>query len=248
MSNLYSKSIKSVLVLGSSSHVAKAICIELAKKGCKKFHLICRNSKKNHELKNTLINLYSSSVSEQEVDLLSYVDLKKIIEPEVGFYDLYLITAGILGDARLARKEVSEAIKIARVNFISLIPWLTAIVSEQNIKKNSRLWVFSSVAGDIGRPSNYHYGASKSALTTFCEGLLLRCQDKPFCIRIIKAGFMKTPMTRNKAPSILSAETKSVAKILLRNPNKRGVEYLPWWWRYIMLIIKSMPNYLTSKL
>ena len=58
----------------------------------------------------------------------------------------------------------------------------------------------SSVAADIGRPSNYHYGASKAALTNFCEGMMLRCNDKPFNIRIIKvAGFISSPMTKGKA-------------------------------------------------
>tara|TARA_Y100001968_G_scaffold332612_1_gene391470 strand:- start:2861 stop:3607 length:747 start_codon:yes stop_codon:yes gene_type:complete len=248
MSIFYSQSIKSVLVLGSSSVVAKSICLELAKKGCKKFHLICRDTQKHHDLKNTLTDFYSTSVSEQEIDLLSYIDANNIIMPKVDFYDLYLITAGTLGDASFARTNISEAFNITKVNFTSLIPWLTAIVSEENIIRNSRLWVFSSVAGDLGRPSNYHYGASKSALTTFCEGLMLRCQGKPFCVRVIKAGFMKTPMTIKKAPEILCADTKSIARFLLKSPDKRGVEYLPWWWRYIMLIIKLMPANLTSKL
>ena len=42
--------INSAFILGSTSEIAKAICIELAKKGCKKFVLIARNKIKNTKL------------------------------------------------------------------------------------------------------------------------------------------------------------------------------------------------------
>ena len=57
-----------------------------------------------------------------------------------------------------------EALKIAKVNYYSLIPWLNAIVTKDRINKIGSIWILSSVAGDRGRPSNYHYGAAKAAL------------------------------------------------------------------------------------
>ena len=36
---------------------------------------------------------------------------------------------------------------------------------DKRINKKGALWIFTSVAGDRGRPSNAHYGAAKSALT-----------------------------------------------------------------------------------
>ena len=38
---------KSIWVLGSTSEIAISICIELASKGCKKFHLISRKNSAN---------------------------------------------------------------------------------------------------------------------------------------------------------------------------------------------------------
>ena len=105
----------------------------------------------------------------------------------------------------------------------------------------------SSVAADIGRPSNYHYGASKAALTKFCEGLMLRCNDKPFNIRIIKAGYISSPMTA-KAPRFLCTSPTKVASILMNDPFKRGIEYLPWWWQIIMIIVKLIPSRFAAKL
>ena len=243
-----SKSIKSAFVLGSSSQVAQSLCIELAKQGCQKFHLVARNLDKNDTLIKILTEDYQATVDQEKINLLDNSCLENASLPVVKTYDLYLITAGILGNASLAKTDIKEAFIISETNYNGLIPWLTAIATKERINQAGRLWVFSSVASDRGRPSNYHYGAAKAALTTFCEGLFLRCQNKPFSIRIIKAGFMDTPMSIGKAPKLLCAKTSTIAKNLMKNPNRRGIEYSPRWWSVIMLIVKYLPAPFASKL
>tara|TARA_Y100001968_G_scaffold333658_1_gene398035 strand:+ start:569 stop:1297 length:729 start_codon:yes stop_codon:yes gene_type:complete len=241
------KSFKSAFILGSTSKVARAICIKLAKTGCKRFHLVCRDLNGNQSLIDELETFYKATVTQEENDLFSNTSINNSLIPEIGFYDLYLITAGSLGDARLAREDISEALRITSANFSGILPWLTAITNYNRLKSAGSLWVFSSVAADRGRPSNYHYGAAKAALSTFCEGLLLRCQDKPFSVRIIKAGFMATPMAIDAPPS-LCISPNSVARHLMRNPNRRGIEYLPWWWSLIMFLVRILPNQFAAKL
>jgi short-subunit dehydrogenase len=240
--------IRSAFVLGSTSEVAKAICRELAQRGCRQFHLVARNGKANHHLAAELQERFGSAVSTEQTDLLAHASPERPKAVQVGEFDLYLITAGSLGDAELARTDAAEALRITAANYAGLLPWLTAIVTPERIARPRRLWVFSSVAADRGRPSNYHYGAAKAALTAFCEGLLLRCHGKPFAVRIIKAGFMATPMTVGKAPPALCASPESVARDLLRRPNRRGIEYLPWWWSPLMLLIRLLPASIASKL
>ena len=240
--------IQSVFVLGSTSEVSKAICRELASRGCERFHLVARNGEANQKLFAELQQSYGAVVSTEQTDLLGDASLEPTRLPEVGDFDLYLITAGSLGDAELARSDAGEALRILAANVGGLIPWLTAIATPERLNGPGRLWVFSSVAADRGRPSNYHYGAAKAALTALCEGLLLRCHGKPFAVRVIKAGFMATPMTMGKAPPALCASPESVARDLLRRPNKRGIEYLPWWWSPLMLLIRLLPASVASKL
>jgi len=235
-------------VLGSTSEVAKAICQELARLGCQRFHLVARNGEANQQLAAELQQRYGAVVSTEQTDLLADASLEPTRQPEVGEFDLYLITAGSLGDAELARSDAGEALRILAANVGGLIPWLTAIATTERLTRPGRLWMFSSVAADRGRPSNYHYGAAKAALTALCEGLLLRCHGEPFAVRIIKAGFMATPMTVGKAPPALCASPDSVARDLLRRPNRRGIEYLPWWWSPLMRLIRLLPASIASKL
>jgi short-subunit dehydrogenase len=237
--------IRSTLVLGSTSAVAIAICRALARQGCRRFHLIARNPIANQALASELRERFGAEVTLEQVDLLAVNPQPPLLsEP----FDLYLITAGSLGDPERARIEAGEALAITAANYTSLIPWLTAIVTPERIQTPGCLWVFSSVAADRGRPSNYHYGAAKAGLTRFCEGLLLRCHGTPFAVRILKAGFMATPMTDGKAPPLLCAQPEQVALDLLRRPQRRGIEYIPWWWAPLMLLIRLLPPALASKL
>jgi len=240
--------IRSVFVLGSTSAVARAICLELARRGCSRFHLVARDSAGNQQLAIDLQKYSRPAVTTEQTDLLADAALEPSHWPEVGEFDLYLITAGSLGDAELARSDSGEALRITAANYSGLLPWITAIATPERLARPARLWVFSSVAADRGRPSNYHYGAAKAALTALSEGLLLRCHGKPFAVRIIKAGFMATPMTEGKAPPALCASPEPVARDLLRSPNQRGIEYLPWWWSPLMLLIRLLPALLAGKL
>jgi len=236
--------IKSVFVLGSNSEIAKEICIQLANKGCDKFHLMARDIKKNKPLVKILKDKKIKNIIQDDFDLLDDPENKM----EVDQYDLYLITAGFLGNSELASKNISELIKITKINYSGLLKWLIAIATPERMNSLSRLWIFSSVAGDIGKPSNFSYGAAKAALSCFCQGLLLKAHKKPFAVRVFKAGYIKTRMSIGKAPEILMLSPKKLAAKILKHPNKRGIEYLPWWWGYIMRILKYLPNSLLAKI
>ena len=240
-----SKIFKTAFILGGTSEIAQELYLYLIESGIKKLHLVSRNYEKSRIIKDRLTNKYKVDISIEKFDLLQS-DLS--VRPDIDSYDLYIIAAGYLGNSSEASQNEKEALKIARINYYSLLPWLNAITSDQRINKTGSLWVISSVAGDFGKPSNFHYGAAKSALTIFSEGLHLRCYGKPFKVRIIKAGFINTSMSKNIAPRILLTSKRYFAKSLLRNPHKEGIEYLPWWWFFLMRLISILPKEIISKL
>jgi len=245
MTNTTGPTLRSAWVLGSTSTVAIAICRALAERGCRRFHLLARNPERNQALANELRESFGAEVSCEAVDLLT----PQPLQPQFSeVFDLYLVAAGNLGDAERARSDAAEAQAITQANFTGLIPWLTAIVSPKRIQQPGALWVFSSVAADRGRPSNYHYGAAKAGLLRFCEGLLLRCHGTPFAVRILKAGFIASPMTEGKAPPALCASPEQIARDLLRKPFRRGIETIPWWWRPLMAVVRRLPAGVAAKL
>ena len=237
--------IKKVFVLGSTSETAKAICIELAKCGCKKFHLLSRCYEDNKDLIQKINEIGANQISYQKVDLST-----KVIDnpPQIDDFDLYIVAIGYLGEYKTRGYDLREIQKIHQINFEGLVPWLNSITNSQRINRKGKLWVFSSVAGDRGKSSNFVYGASKAALTIFCEGLLMKCHKAPFKIRVIKAGYINTKTSKGIAPQILCISPEKLAAILLKKPGRQGIEYLPWWWGLIMFIFKLLPISLIYKL
>lgn len=238
--------IRSVFVLGSTSEISIEICKDLVNRGCKEFHLLSRDKSSNQLLVSYLESKANVKVTFEEVELEGRTSITKEVKINKD-YDLYILVAGYLPN-RQKKLSLKEIIKTMEINLIGLIPWLNFITSEKRISKPGRLWVFSSVAGDIGRPSNYQYGAAKAALTVYCEGLIAKCSDSRFFIRLIKGGIFKTRMSNGLYPNFLTISPKQVSKLLLKNIDKKGVEYIPGWWFYIMKIIRIMPSFIRKKL
>ena len=65
----------------------------------------------------------------------------------------------------------------------------------------------------------------------------------------IKPGFVDTPMTKDIKKGLLWVSPLVIAKGIVDAISKRkNVAYLPWFWCWIMLIIKSIPENIFKKL
>jgi short-subunit dehydrogenase len=107
----------------------------------------------------------------------------------------------------------------------------------------------TSVAGDRGRLSNYVYGSAKAGFATYLAGLRNRLTRSGGHVVTVKPGFVDTAMTWNVEGMFLVASPDSVAQDILRAiSRKKNVIYTPFFWRYIMAIIRSIPEALFKKL
>ena len=66
----------------------------------------------------------------------------------------------------------------------------------------------------------------------------------------VKPGFVDTPMTAGLSKGgPLWATPEKVAEDMVRAMEKRqSILYTPWFWRYIMLIIKHVPDFVFKKM
>ncbi|RYH10704.1 SDR family NAD(P)-dependent oxidoreductase [Tropicimonas sp. IMCC6043] len=107
----------------------------------------------------------------------------------------------------------------------------------------------SSVAGDRGRLGNYVYGAAKSGFTTYMSGLRNRLGRAGAHAITVKPGFVDTGMTWGLDGMFLVASPEAVADTILKSVSKRrNVVYTPFFWRYIMMIIRAVPEPIFRKL
>lgn len=100
----------------------------------------------------------------------------------------------------------------------------------------------SSVAGDRGRGKVLAYGAAKAGLSAYLAGLRHRLAGTGVFVQAIKPGFVRTRMTANTR-SALMAEPEAVAKhIVAALRARRATVYTPPIWKWIMLIIRNIPE------
>jgi short-subunit dehydrogenase len=106
-----------------------------------------------------------------------------------------------------------------------------------------------SVAGDRGRIGNYVYGAAKAGFATYLSGLRNRLTRAGGHVVTVKPGFVDTAMTWGIEGMFLVATPEKVAADILKAvKKKRNVIYTPFFWRYIMLIIRHIPEFIFKKM
>jgi decaprenylphospho-beta-D-erythro-pentofuranosid-2-ulose 2-reductase len=240
-----------ILVLGATSSIALATMRELAGPGIH-FMLVARNGDRLTAVAQDLLTRGSFAVETWIMDLddtSAHPEMLRAAADRLGNIDLALIAHGVLGDQQAAEMDFEIAAAILHTNFMSVVSLCTWLATYFQLQRAGTLAVISSVAGDRGRKSNYVYGASKAALNVFLAGLRNRIDRDGVQVLTIKPGFVSTPMTAHVPQNALFASPQQVAHGILRAiERRRDVVYLPWFWRWIMLLIRTIPERFFKKM
>lgn len=163
--------------------------------------------------------------------------------------DCCILAAGTLHDQMSVNNDSDKLREALEVNAISAMVILNAAGAFFEQQGHGQVVAIGSVAGDRGRASNYAYGAAKGALEIFISGLRQRLHRRGVQVLLVKPGFVDTPMTANFHKGPLWATLERVAKDIVRAMEKgHSVIYTPWFWRWIMLIIRLIPERLFLRL
>ena len=236
---------KTALIIGATSSIAEAFAKRLAKQNYQ-FILAARNLERLEQVKNNLQALGAKHVDAFVIDfnqLEKHADLIALAQKRLGVIAISLIAHGTCPDQQQCEQDPDFAMQHFSNNATNIIGLLTRLATVYQQQKHGTIAVISSVAGDRGRRSNYLYGSSKAALSTFCEGLNARLATDNVNVLTIKPGFVDTPMTAHiEAKNFLWANSDRVAKDIEKAINKKSkVLYTPWFWRWIMLIVRLIP-------
>ena len=234
-----------VLIIGATSAIAQEVAKLYAEKGSNLF-LVARDSKKLNQVAMDLKVRGAGAVDLLSQDLLD-TDQHEIIikkaDEALGSIDIALIAHGTLPDQKQCENSVDKTLQELQINFLCSVSLLTLLANYFEKQEKGCLAVISSVAGDRGRQSNYIYGAAKGGLSIFLQGLRNRLSRTGICVLTIKPGFVITPMTKDFKKGILWAQPTQVAEDIVNAIQKRkNVVYVPWFWRWIMVIIRAIPE------
>ena len=242
---------RKVLIMGATSAIAEAAARLFAARGDALF-LIARNRTHLDAIRADLLLRGAKAVDVAELDVNALDGHAVVLEQAwsaLGAVDVTLIAHGTLPDQAACQASPETAVREFTTNATSTIALATAIATRLEAQARGTLAVISSVAGDRGRASNYLYGAAKAAVTAFLGGLRQRLASKGVDVLTIKPGFVDTPMTAAFRKGALWASPQQVATGIVRAiDRRRSVVYLPGFWRWVMLVIRHIPEPLFKRI
>lgn len=242
---------KRVLILGATSGIAEHCARLFAWRG-DRLLLVARNAQRLKTISDDLRVRGADDCDYRVADLAdaaTHAELLREATAQLNGLDIILVAYGTLGDQKACEQDFNLAMRELQTNCLSVLSILTLLANQLELQGHGCIAVISSVAGDRGRQSNYVYGTAKAGLTVFLQGLRNRLSKSKIQVLTVKPGFVDSPMTRDFKKGLLWVKPSVIARGIVKAIDKqKDVVYLPFFWRYIMLIIKSIPEKLFKRL
>lgn len=240
-----------IVALGATSAIVSATLRNFAKDG-DALLLVARDKVRTDSVADDLRVRGAKDVYTLNLDLSERSSVQSIIDAakrHLAEVDLVFIGYGTLTDQKRGEVDLPYALSEMHINFTSVVDHCLSWAAYFEGRKAGQIAVITSVAGERGRQSNYLYGAAKGGLSLFLGGLRNRLARSAVSVTDIRPGFVDTPMTENIKKGPLFASPTSVGETLYKSILcKKDIVYAPWFWRFIMLIIRMIPESIFKRL
>jgi len=232
-----------VLIIGAKSDIAKELAKIYAKHG---YHLYLagRHIQELEAFSCDLKIRHSVDVRLLNYDVTDFNTHKNFYENLEIKPKGVIVVSGYMTEQKICETDWDKTLNTIQVNYTGLVSILNIIANDFEQRKNGFIVGISSVAGDRGRKANYVYGSSKAAFTAYLSGLRNRLYNSSVQVLTVKPGFVATKMTAGlDLPLKLTAKPGEVARdIFIAQQKKQDVLYTKSIWKWIMLIIKIIPE------
>lgn len=236
--------VQSVLLVGGTSEIGQAILTRFAQGGrLQRVVLLGRDPQALEERAQGWRDR-GVTVDVVEADLARELDTPVLIDRCFGGgdIDVVVLAAGITPDESAA-SDPALAHDVAMVNFVGQMQLGTEIVQRMRLQGHGALVVLSSVAMERPRADNYVYGATKTGLDNWANGLADALADEPLRVLVVRPGMVRTRMSagHKEAPFTCDPEdvAEAVAKHIRRGP---ATVWVPAQLRFFMSGLRHAPR------
>ena len=237
---------KSVLILGANSDVAKE-CAKLYLQKNFRVMMASRNLesmedfiKENHLDSNKINLLY--------FDAVDFASHQKFYSELPFKPNIVLYSAGFLVQNEDAFQDFDKTLQMMHTNYSGAVSILNIIAMDKTNKNLERIVGLSSLSGVRGRKSNFVYGSTKSAFTTYLAGLRQELSSRNIKVNVFVLGYIRSKINEGlQLNQSLMMEPDYVAKKIV-NVGNSFVHVPNFKWKAIYLILKNLPESLVAKL
>lgn len=240
-----------VLIIGASSGVGRECARVFSSEG---HNLIC-SSRDEEELGYLVSDLkirYGSKAYAVPVDLTETSSINNFIKE---IYEIFqtlncvIVTAATMPANEMPYYDQKALINTTMTNYVGISLVLNEISPKMVNNNSGTIICLSSVAGERGRQSNFIYSASKSALSTYLQGLRMKLYKDNIHVITVLPGYVDTLMSYGKVKSQFAVSPRYVARRIYKlTKSNRNIVYIPSVWWLIMKIIKLIPETIFKRL
>lgn len=240
-----------VAIFGATSAIAQAIARELAP-GHARFFLAARSPEHLDSVAADLRVRGAENVTCCVADFADRNDTHRAcVEARraLDTIDLVLVMHGANVDQEACARDSDALARALAVNLDSHVAILLAMADVLEAQGRGTLVAMGSAAGDRGKERNYLYGATKAGIAVVQQGLMARLARRGAHALLVKPAFVDTPMTADLPKGALWISPAQAAKAILAAVRaRRTTVYVPWYWRYLMFVLRSLPDALFIRL
>jgi short-subunit dehydrogenase len=225
------------IIVGATSVIAEHFAHIAAQQGCQ-LRLIGRQEES--------LSLIAKDI-QIRYDIPCTVIVQDLAVPQMNFesifsgsdeeeFDLFLAHSDVTDNANLDNQTIERLIQINITSTAQLVHTYLRVAQSRH-----QLIYLSSVAACRGRMKNSLYGGSKAALEIYLQGLQQAASEHQ-TILICRLGFIDTRQTFGLPGIFYAAPPEHCALACWQAcQKKRRMIYFPFFWRFIMTIIRSLP-------
>lgn len=240
---------KHAIVVGGSSGMGEELVHRLADEGCR----VAAVARREPELRRGAAQSANpDNILVYPHDVTCFDEVPGLFQQicrDLGGLDLIIYAAGIMPRITPEEYDMEKDRVAVEVNLLGAIAWVN-LAAERFARAGAGAIVgLSSVAGDRGRGGYPVYGATKAALNTYLESIRNRAGRLGVSVVTVKLGPVETPMTKGMSglPWMISS-AEAADQILAGAARGANTVYVPWKWRPVMFIIRTIPSFLFKRL
>lgn len=237
---------KTVLILGANSDVAKEAMQLYAGKG---YQVIAAS----RSLKEIDAFIAARALPAEQI-ITRYFDATDF-DDHAAFYaalpakpHIVLYAAGFQVTNDQALVDWPGTYRMMNTHYAGAVSILNLIVMDDGNAHLEKIIGLSSLSGVRGRKSNFVYGSTKAAFTTYLAGLRQYLFPREVVVNAIVAGYIRSKMTAGlDLPESLLLEPADIARAIVDAGN-RFILVPGFKWKLIYQVLRLLPENLVSKL
>ena len=234
---------QTIVLLGGTSEIGRAIVDELLSTSAKTLVLACRRPDEAQPERFERDGLEVVVEHFDAADTETHDAFVRKLAEAHGDLDVAIVAFGVLGDQNEFNDDPHAAAQAVHVNYTGGVSSSLALAGQMRRQGHGHIAVLSSVAGERVRAANFVYGSSKAGLDAFAQGLGDSLAGSGVNVTVIRPGFVHSRMTRGMKSAPFATTPRVVGELAVAGMRKgKHTVWTPGILRFVFMVLRHVPR------